>query len=354
MIQRYEIRFFTVGKSSKGGDAIFIRIYDENDHPSVIVIDGGYLDDGNRIIRYMVDECQLTQIDYVINTHPDIDHISGLITLFKSDEIRIGKLIMNRPWRDANLKSSFFKDGRITENSLNNRLRDSFKKAYELEQTAIEKIGEDNIIHPCVGNTYLGCFKILGPSTALYREQLMASDKTPTVSCFSSIRAKCSKYLTEKYTGQTIEWFEDESTSAINETSVILAFYFPDRMFLFTGDAGKKALNAALDYYESLSDNNDADDFDTIQLPHHGSRKNISPSILKRIDATTYYVSCPPDGLENGHYSRRLTNKILEINPDARIFVTSGTWLSHSEGIEIKGHAARKLVLNPEMDGKAT
>ena len=353
MISKYEIRFFTVGHSSKGGDAIFIRLYDENDNPSVVVIDGGYSENGDKIIRYMLDECQLSYIDYVINTHPDVDHISGLLTLFRSDEIKIGKLIMNRPWRDANLKSSFFKDGRITENSLNVRLKNSFKKAYDLEQLAIEKIGESNIIHPCIGNTYLDCFQILGPSTALYREQLIASDKTPAVSYFSSLHAKCSKYSIEKYTDQDIEWFEDETTSAINETSVILAFNLLDSMYLFTGDAGKKGLNAALDYYESLNENNDSDDFDVIQLPHHGSRKNVDPALLNRINATTYFVSCPPDGLGNGHYSRRLTNKILEMNPDARIFATSGSWLSQCKGIGIKGHVALKITINPEMDGES-
>lgn len=32
MITKYEIRFFRVGTASKGGDAIFIRLYDEHDH----------------------------------------------------------------------------------------------------------------------------------------------------------------------------------------------------------------------------------------------------------------------------------------------------------------------------------
>ena len=102
-----------------------------------------------------------------------------------------------------------------------------------------------------------------------------------------------------------------------------------------------------------MDENNDSDDFDVIQLPHHGSRKNINPTLLKRINATTYFVSCPPDGLGYGHYSRRLTNKILEINPDAQIFATSGSWLSHCKGIEVEGYAVPKISVNPEMDGKS-
>ena len=45
-ISKFEIRFFSVGNSKKGGDAILIRLYDKDNNPTVIVIDGGYSDSG--------------------------------------------------------------------------------------------------------------------------------------------------------------------------------------------------------------------------------------------------------------------------------------------------------------------
>lgn len=54
MIEKYEVRFFRVGKESKGGDAIFIRLYDEQDKPHVVVIDGGYADNGDEIIHQLL------------------------------------------------------------------------------------------------------------------------------------------------------------------------------------------------------------------------------------------------------------------------------------------------------------
>lgn len=178
-VKAYEVRFFNVGNGSKGGDAILIRFLDADNVWHVVIVDGGYKESGVKIIRYLVDECKINYIDIIFNTHPDIDHISGLIEIFNSDEVKIGKLIMNRPWRDANLKVSYFKDGRITDDSLGGRLKDSFKKAYELEQVALKTIGNANTVSPVIGNTYLDCITILGPSTEHYRKYLLASDKTP-------------------------------------------------------------------------------------------------------------------------------------------------------------------------------
>ena len=186
-ISKFEIRFFSVGNSKKGGDAILIRLYDKDNNPTVIVIDGGYSDNGQEILDYLTN-CGLDKIDLVVNTHPDMDHISGLIAIFKDENIKIGKLLMNRPWRDANLKVTYFEDGRITEKSLNKRLTESFKQAYQLEQLAIGKIGENNIVHPVRGNVYFDVLKIIGPSTDLYRKHLLASDKTPTSSNADSVR----------------------------------------------------------------------------------------------------------------------------------------------------------------------
>ena len=110
----------------------------------------------------------------------DIDHISGLIRLFEEESLTIKKLIMNRPWRDSNITADYFADNRITDKSVNKRMTEAFKYAYQLEQVAIAKIGENNIIHPVVGNNYFGCLTILSPSKDFYRTELLESDKTPT------------------------------------------------------------------------------------------------------------------------------------------------------------------------------
>ena len=348
IVKKYEIRFFRVGEASKGGDAIFIRLYDARENPFVMVIDGGYSNNGDDIIRYMVDECKLNKIDYVINTHPDIDHISGLITLFKSDEIEISRLMMNRPWKDANIDSSYFKDGRITDNSLYKRLIDKFKKAKELEEIAIERIGEKNIISPKAGNLYFQHFLVLSPAYEFYRSCLLNSEKTPESKNGQTITPFISKgYEIEDYVkGKTITWIEGEQTSMINETSIVILLKLPDGNFLFTGDVGKEGLNIILNTFPNITCN-------MMQLPHHGSRKNVDPDLLKKINASRYYISCPPGGYDLGHPSKRLINKILEINSSAIIFDTKESWISTSYGLDIEGEQAIPLKSFDKMDGRS-
>lgn len=349
-ISKFEIRFFLVGNSKKGGDAILIRLYDKDDNPTVIVVDGGYSDNGQEILDYLTN-CGLDKIDLVVNTHPDMDHISGLITIFKDEDIKIGKLLMNRPWRDANLKISYFEDGRITEKSLNKRLTDSFKQAYQLEQLAIDKIGENNIVHPVRGNAYFDVLTILGPSTELYRKHLLASDKTPTISFSDSMRVFSKKVLrfVRYVKGTFIGWIDGENTSDINETSMVMALSLPGYKFLFTGDVGKDGLKESLDYYETF-EGCQAKDFTHLQIPHHGSRKNLNPSLIRRIGATTYYVSCPPDGFSEGHPSKRLINKIKQIYPGAYIYYTKNGWLSHFKDLQIGGSPADSYPVFDEID----
>jgi beta-lactamase superfamily II metal-dependent hydrolase len=171
-------------------------------------------------------------------------------------------------------------------------------------------------------NCYDGIITVLGPSEALYKSGLLESDKTPK----SYIEDGFEDYVPTKYTEEDyvkdkpIEWYDDEKTAAVNQTSLVIALALGNFKVLFTGDAGKEAINNALDYYEK--NGGKASDFTIVQLPHHGSRKNIDPTILGRLGTPEYIISCPPDGEGEGHPSRRLMNKILELNPQAKIYVT--------------------------------
>lgn len=349
IVDKYEIRFFPVGKTTKGGDAILIRLYDAQNNCCVIVIDGGYTDDGQAILDYLSD-LGIGRIDLIVNTHPDEDHILGLLTIFNDKNIEIGELLMNRPWLDADLKVSYFKDGRITKNSLNKRLTDSFSKAYELEQLAINKIGEKNIIHPEIGMTYKGVLTILGPSSALYRKHLLASDKTPLVEGMSSKMFSLKKLKFVHYIkGSIIKWIYGEYTSDINETSIVLSLDLGEQKFLFTGDSGQEGIKAALDFYETLNGCH-VSDFTHMQIPHHGSRKNLNPAILQRIKARYYYISCPPDGFSEGHPSKRLVNKILEMKPEAKIYPTQGGWVANYKNINLGCQPASYYGVFDEID----
>lgn len=349
MIRDYEIRFFRVGTSSKGGDAILVRLIDEYNNPTVIVIDGGYKENGEQMIAYL-SSLRISSIDLVINTHPDIDHISGLIRLFEEESLSISKVIMNRPWRDSNITADYFYDNRITDKSVNKRMTEAFKYAYQLEQIAISKIGEENIIHPVVGNTYYDCLTILAPSKILYREKLLESDKTPTtIEESSNTFVRTMKNLVRYIQGH-LEW-RNEETSPINETSIVSLLCMPGRNYLLTGDSGRNCLKEALDYKSSNSLIAHKS-INVLQLPHHGSRKNVSPEIIRRINADDYIISCPPLGLDSHHPSRKLVNMILEQKPSAKIYKTSDcySFVFHSDNLPINASCQTPMTAFAEIE----
>ena len=343
---KYQIRFFKVGEGAKGGDAILITLYDENDNEHLVLIDGGYQKTGVAIIEYIKIHYKNHVIDYVFNTHPDRDHISGLIEVLNSDEIKVKCLVYNRPWVDASLKKGYFVDKRITSNSLLGRIKQEFDLAVQLEDIALKK--NIPICSAMAGNCYNDVLFVLSPTQSHYQQHLLLSDKTPLSKLEEYNRPYIRKeYSEEIYDGTSyIEWYDEEVTSEINETSVVLYLQLDSTKFLFTGDAGKQSLVVALNSVNKQLV------VTHLQLPHHGSRKNIDPDLICLINASNYIISCPPDGEKEGHPSRRLMNKILELNPRARIYKTKDTNFIFHKGVEVKATAQSPQGISRYMDGK--
>ena len=68
-------------------------------------------------------------------------------------------------------------------------------------------------------------------------------------------------------------------TSASNESSVVLyAISAMDAGFLLTGDAGIKGVDLGGTY--ARAQGYTLQNFNCVQIPHHGSRRNVGPKIL--------------------------------------------------------------------------
>lgn len=74
---------------------------------------------------------------------------------------------------------------------------------------------------------------------------------------------------------------EDISTTADNESSVIIHGDMEQESFLLTGDAGIRALKTATEFAYNIS--MPLTDAKVYQIPHHGSRHNLSPSVLNKM-----------------------------------------------------------------------
>lgn len=339
MNEGYEIDFLPVGKSDRSGDAICIRYGIPGDY-KVMVYDGGTKESGLQLVNHIREHYQTNHVDNVVCSHPDADHASGLSVVLEN--LTVGQVWMHRPWKHSTLIRDYFKDGRITNASLAERLKEKMAAAYALEKLALEK--GIPLYEPYRG-ARIGAFHVMSPDMDWYVHSLIPEfakspeQKTSTGSnsLFNGMYTSAKSILgniAESWGFETLR--EDVSTSAENESSVVLYAYIADRGILLTGDAGIYALSHTAAYAEahgvSLPQS-----LKFVQVPHHGSRNNVSPSVLDRIIGPKTTV--PTSG-------RRMTTfvsaaKESELHPRKMVvngFLRRGASVMATKGQSIRHH----------------
>lgn len=328
----FEIDFLPVGDGERSGDAIAIRYGYPGDY-RVVVVDGGSREAGERLVDHVQTVYQARHINLAINTHPDADHASGLSVVLESFPVR--GLWMHQPWNHPEAKP-LFRNGAFTTAGLADRIREAVDAAHTLEGIAIRK--RIPIWEPYQGMEF-GPLLVLSPSRELYLQLIPHFEQTPSARFPSPLSgiglregalglrgglfglgALDSNYAARglggllntgvldpplasrglgllealatpgiglapppkrasRYETWTAESLTDaRQTSEQNESSVVLYGRFNGVSVLLTGDAGKKALTAAWLYANGLGIN--LRDCLYYQVPHHGSRQNVSPALL--------------------------------------------------------------------------
>ncbi|MCP8687159.1 ComEC/Rec2 family competence protein [Marinobacterium sedimentorum] len=282
----YQIDFLGVGAESKSGDAIAIRfgnLHGNREEQVVVVIDGGFKDTGDELVNHIVTHFGTRIVDLVISTHPDQDHINGLETVLS--ELTVNELWMHLPWQHNAGLASKFEDGRVTDNSLGEQLKESLEKAYGLYKVA--QAQRVNVKEPFLGLVDVsGCVKVLGPSEQYYEGLIpsfdgMAGPKQQARTRPVGLLERAMQQLRKIF----VSWGEDKIsddgvTSAKNNASVITQLIIDGRRFVFTADAGVEALGHAADQLDQCPD---PASLTFIQVPHHGSQRNVGPSVLNRL-----------------------------------------------------------------------
>lgn len=279
MAKYYEIDFLEAGTKGSG-DAIALRYETDLGFTYIHVVDGGYSEDGQRLVDHIekyYDNAGF--INHVVLTHPDGDHAAGLKTVLEKFEV--GVLWMNRPWNHINELLPLF-EYKYTKAGLIQRLKKNFPFTAELEQIAIENGIE---IRDGFQGSYLGEFRILAPTKERYIDLVVASDKTP-----EPVKPEDERRLLEEALAALknfiFGWGEEnlkgdtEGTSAENETSIVQYAELCGEKILLTGDAGVGTLEQAYDY--AISTGISLPGLNRFQVPHHGSRRNVSSDILDK------------------------------------------------------------------------
>lgn len=284
----YEIDFIGVGQESQSGDAILVRFGNMQGlrhEQMIVVIDGGFKVDGQRIVDHIQLHYQTNSVDLVISTHPDQDHINGLETVINALDVK--ELWMHLPWEHNQGLADKFHDGRITDNSISEKLKESLNKAHELYTSAISK--GITVKEPFTGLIGAkGNIKILGPSLDYYESLIPEFDGMPETKSLSAVVQETFYKALDSIKKFFASWGDDQihddsMTSAKNNSSAITQIVIEGRRLIFTGDAGIEALNHAADQLERCFLNAETS---FIQIPHHGSRRNVGPSVLNRLIGT--------------------------------------------------------------------
>jgi beta-lactamase superfamily II metal-dependent hydrolase len=334
----FEVDFLAV-ETAKSGDAICIR-YEIGGQVRVHVTDGGFSSTGEKVVEHLESVYGTNYVDHVVLTHPDADHACGLQTVL--EECSVGTLWMLRPWLYAEEIIDRFE----TYNSVD-ALKSKLRSLYPYV-AALEVLADDKgipIYEPFQGAA-IGAFHVLAPSRARYLDCIVNSEKTPEaveeaglVSAIESVFAKAAKLavnLVKAAWGDEV--FSTEETSAENEMSVVQYALLEDERILLTGDAGRQALAEAADYapYAGLA----LPGIDRAQVPHHGSRRNVSTDVLDRWfgerlgyfgDTSRSFTAIVSSAKEDEHHPRNAVVRAF-IHRGANVYATEGSSIRTAGG----------------------
>jgi len=337
-----EVEFLGVGEPGRAGDAIIVR-YGDNDRYQLMAVDGGITGTGAKMAKHLRQHFgNDAMLSHVVLTHADANHASGLPELLR--EIPVANLWLHIPWQLSADAISFFKDKNWTPDALS----DVIKTEYDIIAEIVELASQADIPirYPFQGHT-IGPFTVLSPSKDAYLYLLPQFDRTPEPDheliedadmwigrsstgalalIFDKAVATLKQWLPETWFTEQLK--DGSYTTASNESSVILyADCGNDRRILLTGDAGIHALQWAAQY--AAANGLILQDFRCVQIPNHGSRNNVGPSVLndligpiqpegtKRLHA---YASAPKG--DPTHPRKIVTNAFTRRG--ARVVVTEG------------------------------
>lgn len=310
--------------SSSSYDAIIIRFQRDTDtDPIIIVIDGGFTDKHADILYHLDKFYKTDHINLLINTHPDQDHINGLIPLVQ--QARVDELLIHQP--------------RLYRNDL-----DNFTNLSALDDLlGFAELEDIPVTQPFTGlERFGGALTILGPTEDYYKQLLDEQLETPPAPPKkpSAIGERLSAMFDKALSSLPFETLgNDNETTARNNSSVICVLNLFGKRLLFTGDAGIPALEAAVDVYETSIGSFQANPLRFFQVPHHGSKHNLGTNLLDRIfgpkDApysTDHHVFISAAKQSLKHPSPKVTNAIMRRGcAPNRLAVTATAygWIHH-------------------------
>ncbi len=359
-----EVEFLPVGENSRAGDAIAIRFGEPNNF-QIVVVDGGTTASGEALMEHLTSICggAVPIVRDLIITHPDIDHSSGARVVL--DKANVRRVWTHVPWCHATAILPHLKDPRWTVDGLTRRLKAEYDVINEIVTAAATK--GIPVIEPFAGAT-IGPFTVLSPPRHVYPQLVSHFPDTPRASgnmsdfadqgVLKAVLEALTKTAASILEAWGIERLRDGGeTGARNESSVVLYGQFDGwKPILMTGDAGNLGLEWAASFAEAHG--LELRNFALVQVPHHGSRRNVGPTILNRLIGPvvsegqaphfTAVVSAPKD--DSSHPRKIVLNAFMRRG--ARVLGTQGVATCFGSGFPQRaGYGpAKPMTFSPVVE----
>jgi len=323
----FVIDFLHVGD----GDAIIVWAREPNVHDYIFFIDGGNKGNGQKIVEHYKTWIKPNLLPKhgigFINSHPHNDHINGLIEVIEllGSEMTFG--IYNDPVEciSEEHREKIKKSHLAGEDPDIDHLYETFEQIEKLNSLCTKFNLQRYRAYSEDVKFFFGNFKILSPSKSFY---------TKKVQHFTDIDFLKRVDFSQKTT--TVVREEDENAapcyivdeiddaSPENLTSTVIQLIdSQNRKYILTADAGVESFD------EMLKDGFDPKNIELAQLPHHGSRRNVSSTWLQRFNPQMYIASAAGNVK---HPRRAVINCIKRNLPNCSVYSThtSGNTLSYT------------------------
>ena len=275
---------------ASNGDSILVSTDDKTN----ILIDGGVASTYRDKITYSLDKLN-GNLDLVVVTHIDTDHICGIIELLndRSRRKKISKLWFNM----ASEKLIFWEKDREVGSEHGNLLTkfiDDNHIPYKNNIYFDKKDNNNNIF--IIGSIQL---TLISPNKdALLELRRKWTNNDIFKKCKGSkveIGAKQIPqdnrdidYLYNLYISGKIEFGKKDTYS--NTSSIAFILEHENKKFLFLGDADIGIINTSLKKLGYLNKDNERLRVEFVKLSHHGSKNNINEEFLNLVETNTFII----------------------------------------------------------------
>lgn len=334
------------------GDSFLIKI-NLGDKEYNLLIDCGFKDTYTKYIKNELSK--IKELDLLVLTHIDDDHINGAISLFKDKELK-NKLVIKNIWFNDLYqifkgKYSGLDDTEQYSDVLEDEIFDeeiSYKRAKLIHQYILEAGYEDiwnkeeNLIQ-CEDYLYKELYPIdsrikfvlLSPNKEninyLLQDWLDYYDLDINNLNFNigeinsfyeyiSNQENRSQIFEEECSSELVDIEEISECdqyvkSVVNDSSIAFFIEIDNKRILFLGDSNPKDIESSL--YRYIYDNKlEKINFDLVKVSHHGSRYNTTNKLFKLFKSNKYLITT--NGNKFGHPDIECISKIIKKQEDCK------------------------------------